>query len=140
MPETFIVISLFYCFRVFLETVLRRGFSKKSRWQQVFWSLQDSFQYSDRSQQYCSLNCLPSSSYFQVLKSFYQVIVPRAPIAICITVTFMVHFFFYFLERSWNLSLSINSTLWSAGTKKSTILHILFFYLVSFFVFFLHRI
>ena len=62
-----------------------------------------------------------SSSPFKDL----SVTVPRAPLTIDITVTFMFHsFFFYSLARSKYLSffsLSFNFTLWSAGTAKSTI-------------------
>ena len=59
------------------------------------------------------------------------VIVPKAPIPIGTTVTFMFHRFFNSLERSRYLSLfshSYSFILWSAGTTKSTILQILFFF------------
>ena len=61
-------------------------------------SLQDSSQYSDRSQQRCSLDGLHLSSYFHVLQSLYQtlVTVPSDPITIGITVTFMFNSFFQF--------------------------------------------
>ena len=58
------------------------------------------------------------------------VTVPRAPITIRITITFMFHCFFNSLARSMYLSffwLSFNSILWSTGTAESTILQILFF-------------
>ena len=71
--------------------------------------------------------------------------IPRAPITIGITVTFLFHSFFLFFffvfvffqfpNKSRYLSffsLSFNFTLWSAGTAKSTILLVLFF---SFFFF-----
>ena len=52
-------------------TPFRIFHTSTSRWfltgQQVSLSLQDSSQYSGRSQQYCSLDGLHSSSYFQVL-------------------------------------------------------------------------
>ena len=51
--------------------------------------------------------------------------IPRAPITIGITVTFMFHSIFSSPARSWYLSLfslSFNFTVWSAGTTKSTIL------------------
>ena len=41
-------------------------------WQQNSSSLQDSSQYSCRSQQYCRLDGYHSSSYFRVLQSLYQ--------------------------------------------------------------------
>ena len=51
----------------FLTSALADGCSLKFEWQQVTSSLQDSFQYSGRSQQCSSLDCLHSSSYFQIL-------------------------------------------------------------------------
>ena len=59
------------------------------------------------------------------------VIVPKAPITIGTIVTFMFHSFFNSLERSRYVSffsLSFKFILWSAGTAKSTILQILFFF------------
>ena len=59
------------------------------------------------------------------------VIVPKAPITIGIIVTFMFHSFFNSLARSRSLSLfsgSFSFILWSAGTAKSTILQIFFFF------------
>ena len=61
------------------------------------------------------------------------VIVPKAPITIDTIVTFMFHSFFNSLIRSRYLSffsLSFRFILWSAGTAKSTILQILFFFLL----------
>ena len=58
------------------------------------------------------------------------VAVPRAPITIGI-VTFMFHSFFNCQARSRYLSFfshSFNFTLWSAGTAKSAILQVLFFF------------
>ena len=59
------------------------------------------------------------------------VTVPRAPIIIDINVTFMFNSFFNSLARSRYLSFfsfSFNCILWSAGTAKSTILQVLFFF------------
>ena len=59
------------------------------------------------------------------------VIVPNAPITIGTIVTFMFHRFFNSLARSRYLSffsLSFRFILWSAGTAKSTILQIFFFF------------
>ena len=56
--------------------------------------------------------------------------VPRVPITIGITATFMFHSFFNSLGKSRYLLLfspSFNFTLWSAGTAKYTILQVLFF-------------
>ena len=57
---------------VFFTPVLADGFSLDFEWQQVSSSSQDSSQYSSRFQQYCCLDDLHSSSYFQVLRSLYQ--------------------------------------------------------------------
>ena len=59
------------------------------------------------------------------------VTVPKAPITIGIIVTFMFDSFFNSLARSRYLSLfshSFSFILWSAGTAKSTILQIFFFF------------
>ena len=68
------------------------------------------------------------------------VTVPSAPITIGITVTFMFHnFFFDSLTRSWYsffFLFSFNFTLWSAITAESTILKVLFFFLL--FLFFIY--
>ena len=61
------------------------------------------------------------------------VTVPNEPITIGTIVTFMFHSFFSSLARSRYLSLfslSFSFILWSAGTAKSTILHILFLLLI----------
>ena len=56
-------------------------------WQHVSSSLQDSSQYSGRSQQCCSVDRFLSSSYFQILQSNPLVTVPSALITISIIVT-----------------------------------------------------
>ena len=59
------------------------------------------------------------------------VTVPKASIAIGIIVTFMFHSFFNSLARSRYLSFfshSFSFILWSAGTAKSIILQLLFFF------------
>ena len=61
------------------------------------------------------------------------VTVPNAPITIGIIVTCMFHSFFSSLARSRYLSFFSHSfcfILWSAGTAKSTILQVLFFFLL----------
>ena len=68
-----------------------------------------------------------SSSYFNNL----LVTVPKAPITSGIIVTFMFPSFLIFLARSRYLSFfshSFSFILWSAGTAKSTVLKILFFF------------
>ena len=65
------------------------------------------------------------------------VIMPNAPITIGTIVTFMFHSFFNSLARSLYLSfssLSFRFILWSAGTAKSTIWQILFFFFVDYFL------
>ena len=60
-----------------------------------------------------------------------SVTVERTPITIVINVIFMFRSFFNSQARSWYLSfisISLNFTLWSAGTAKSTILQVLFFH------------
>ena len=59
------------------------------------------------------------------------VTVPNAPITIGIIVTCMFHSFFSYLARSRYLSFfshSFSFILWSAGTAKSTILQVLYFF------------
>ena len=59
------------------------------------------------------------------------IIVPKAPITIGTIVPFMFHNFFNSLARSWYLSFfshSFSFILLSAGTAKSTIFQILFFF------------
>ena len=61
------------------------------------------------------------------------VIVHKAPITIGTIITFMFHSFFNSLARSRYLAFFIHSfgfILWSAGTEKSSILQILFFFLL----------
>ena len=61
------------------------------------------------------------------------VIVPKAPITIGTIVTFMFHSFFNSLASLRYLSLfshSLSFIQWSTGTAKSTILQILFFFLL----------
>ena len=61
------------------------------------------------------------------------VAMPKAPITIGKIVTFMFHSFLNSLARSWYSSFFSRSSsfiLWSAGTAKSTILQIFFFYLL----------
>ena len=65
------------------------------------------------------------------------VIVPKAPITVGTIVTFMFHSYFNSLARSRYLSyflLSFSFIQWSAGTAKSTILQILFFFLFLFII------
>ena len=54
----------------FFISVLADGFSLEFGWQRVSSSLQDSSQYSGRSQQCCHLDSLYPSANFQVLQVF----------------------------------------------------------------------
>ena len=56
----------------FFTSALANGFPMKLDWQQVSSSLQDSSQYSDRSQQCFCLDSLHPSRYFKVLHFLYQ--------------------------------------------------------------------
>ena len=62
---------LFYSLRVFIPA-FADGFLQEFEWQQVSSSLQNSSQYSGRSQQCCPLDSLHPSHYFQVSQSLYQ--------------------------------------------------------------------
>ena len=64
------------------------------------------------------------------------VTVPKAPITIGIIVIFMLHRFFNSLAWSRYLTLfshSFSFILWSAGTAKSTLLQIFFFFFVDYY-------
>ena len=64
------------------------------------------------------------------------VIVPKAAITIGIIGTYIINSFFNSLARSRYLtffSLSFSFILWSAGTVKSTILQVFFFFLVDYY-------
>ena len=56
----------------FFTSVLADGFPQEFEWQQASSILQDSSQYSGKSQQWCSFDSLHPSRYFQVLHSLYQ--------------------------------------------------------------------
>ena len=65
------------------------------------------------------------------------VTVPRAPVTMGISVTFMSHSFFNSLAKLRYLSfftLSFNFSLWSAGTAKSTILLVFFVFWGFFYI------
>ena len=75
----------------------------------------------------------PLSRQLPVLYNNPLVAVPKTPITICTIVTLMFHISFNSLARSRYLSFfshSFSFILKSAGTAKSTILHILFFFLL----------
>ena len=107
-----------------------RVFHNSFRWWFFHWSLSDS-KFPQISRTLLSiLAVLNSSSNFQVPQSFNNplVTVPKVPIPIGIIVTFM---FFNYLAMSRYLSFfshSFSFILWSAGTAKSTILQVLFFF------------
>ena len=118
--------------------MLADGFPLRFEWQQISTNLQDTSQYSVRSQKCYSLDGFHSSFYFQVLQSCtnYLVTVLSALIANYITVIFMFHSFLSSLVKSMYLSLFLlwlSFTLWSAWTTKVTVfqfLYLLFFFIV----------
>ena len=65
-----LLLSLFTTLE-FFTSVLPDGFSLEFEWQQVSSSLQDSSQYSFRSQQCCHLDSLYPSANVQVLQAYY---------------------------------------------------------------------
>ena len=79
----------------------------------------------------CVVSTQPPSSKSSRPFNNPLVTVPKAPITIGIIVTFMFHSFFNSLAMSRYLSLfshSFSFIQWSAGTAKSTILQIFFFF------------
>ena len=114
----------------FFTSVLSDGFSLEFEWQQVSSSHQDLSQYSGRPQQCCRFESLYMSKTSRPFNN-PLVTVPNAPITFGTIVTFMFHSFFNSLGRSRYLSFfspSFRFILWSAGTARSTILQILFFF------------
>ena len=71
ITSTTTTIIIIWSFRFFTST-LADGLSLEFEWQQVSSSIQDSSQYSGRSQQCYSLDGPHSSSNFHVLQSLYQ--------------------------------------------------------------------
>ena len=100
----------------------------ESEWQQVSSRHQNSFLYSGRSQQCCSLDGLGSSSDFQPFHPLtkYLGIVPNAPIAIGITLTSMYHSSLARSKYLFLFSFSLIFTQCSTGTAKSIIRQVLF--------------
>ena len=97
-------------------------------WQQVSLSLQDSSEYSGWSYQFCNLDDLHSSSYFQVLQSLFQSLVSvlSAPTTTDIIVTFIFHLLLSLLLlllfhslRVFHISLSNWSFHWGLSDNKS---------------------
>ena len=68
--DELLLVWLIYSLRV-STSVLADSFSLEFEWQQVSSSLQDSSQYSGRSQQCCHLDSLYPSANFQVLQDYY---------------------------------------------------------------------
>ena len=110
-------------------------FSLESEWVNIFSSLQDSFQYSVFNNAVpWMVSTRPLISKSSSLSTNPLVTVPRAPITIGITVTFMFHSFSVLKQglSTYLFSFSFSFTQWSPGTAKSFIR--LFFF--SFFFFF----
>ena len=128
-----IILSLLISPWAFFSSALTDGLSREFEWQQVSLSLQDSSQYSGRSQQCYTVwivSTRPPTSKSSNPFNNPLVTVLKAPITIGIIITFMIHSFFNCPARSRYLSffsLSFSFILWSAGTTKFTILQVLFF-------------
>ena len=132
----FLRIIIIFTHREFFTSAFADGLSLESEWQ-VSSSIQDSSQYSGRSQQCCSLDGLHSSSYLQVFQFLYQ------SFGDCNKSTnynwhnrhFLVSQFFSIPKQSSRylsfFLLSFNFTLKSAGTSKSTIPQIFFLFFFS---------
>ena len=90
----------YYSLRVFFNN-LANGVSLKFEWQQVSSCLQDSSQYSERSQQCCIRNGFHLSYYFQDFQFLYSYfgIVLSSPVTISITDTFMLQDFFHLSSK-----------------------------------------
>ena len=128
-----LLLSLFYSYESFFAPALADGFPK---------SLSDSKSSQVSRNLLSILGDLNNAEVWMVStrpfnsKSFSPctnplVTVPSAPIAIGITVTFMIHIFFNSLARSRYLSVFspfLSFTLWSFGTAKFTIRLVLFFF------------
>ena len=76
----------------FFTSALTDGFSLEFEWQQVSSSLQDSSQYSSRSQQWMVSTRPPTSKSFSPFNNPLET-VPKAPITIGVLDTFMFHSF-----------------------------------------------
>ena len=129
ISSTEIVIILLL--REFFTPALGDGFSLEFEWHQVSWTFL-SILANLSNDVVWMVSTHPLIYKSTSLSSNPLVTVPRAPITIVITVPFIFHSFFSSPPRSWYLfffSLSFNFTLWSAGTAKTTIRHVLFIYL-----------
>ena len=131
MSNCYIIVTLLE----FFTPALANGFSVKFEWQQVSLSflaplsiLADLNNAVGWMVSTCPLISKSSSPCINPLMS-----VPRGPITLGITITFIFHSLFNSLARFWYLSfflLSFNLTLYSAGTAKSTIQLVLFLLLL----------
>ena len=128
-----LLLLLFYSLE-FFTSALAGGFSLESKWQQVPQVSRTRLRILavlSNAVVWIVSNHPPTSKSSRPFNN-PLVIVPKAPITIGTIVTFMFHSFFNSLARSRYLSffsLSFRFILWSAGTAKSTILQILFFFL-----------
>ena len=116
----------------FFTSVLADGLSLEFKWQQVSRTLLSILAILNHAVVWM-VSTPPLTSKSSSLFNNPLVTVPKALITIGIIVTFMFHSFFNSLTRSRYLSffsLSFSFILWSAGTAKSTILQILFFFLL----------
>ena len=70
MFQSLLLLLLLLLLLEFFTPALADDLSQEIEWQQVSSSLQDSSQYSGRSQQCCHLDSLYPSANFQVLQAF----------------------------------------------------------------------
>ena len=100
-----------------------------SEWQQVFSSLQHSFQYSNNAVVWIVTSCLLISKWFTLFTNPLGK-TPSVPIKIGITVTFMFNSFSSQAKSKYLpiISLFFSFTVWSIGMAKSTIRQVLFFF------------
>ena len=144
LTETVVTVILLHdhCIGVIIFIIIIRVFHISVSWWSLHWSLSD----SKSPQVSCTLLSIlavfnnvvvwmvstrPPDSKSSSPFDNPLVTVPKAPITIGIIVTFMFHSFFNSLARSRYLSFfshSFSFILWSAGTAKSTILQVLYFF------------
>ena len=84
-----------------ISLLVRFSYQMKFEWLQTSSGLEDSSQYSSRSQQWYSLVSFDSSTDFQFLDSLLLRTVPSVPTTIGITLILMFHRFFSSLARSY---------------------------------------
>ena len=129
-----IIIIIIYSLETF-TSAFADGFSLEFEWQQVSRTLLTILVVLNNVVVWMVSTRPPTSKSFSPFSNPF-VTVPNTPITIGIIVTCMFRIFFNSLARSKYLSFFSNyfsSILWSAGTAKSTILQVLFFFFVDYY-------